>query len=137
MEEPPIAGHRAVTRQQAVNADKALFRLIGAETRLTGIKILADGTRPMDVAMKKLMRDDRVLRNLHQLPSKANVASAKVKVEPSSNAVLSSLAKLHNKIQGMSKEGQSRGGSKDALRGNGGPQRSFPQTLQGDRPRNG
>jgi hypothetical protein len=78
MEELPVGGHQSISKQQAMNADKALFRLISNDTREKGIKTQPDGTRPMLDSFRKLMRDDRVLRHLHQLPGRDSHSAGNV-----------------------------------------------------------
>eukprot|EP00971_Amphidinium_carterae_P333891 6468890-Amphidinium_carterae.1 len=70
----PPDGCKSITTGQLLNADKALFLLISAETS-GNIKEDEAGARPCDAAMVKLMWDSRVAFHLLPLPAAMRTTS--------------------------------------------------------------
>ncbi|CAE7441415.1 unnamed protein product [Symbiodinium sp. CCMP2592] len=78
MSAPVPPGFHPVTATQVVRADKELFTIMARECP-PPFKVRADGTKPLNVALKSLMLDSRI--QMWLLPSPGGVAS-KVPVGP-------------------------------------------------------
>eukprot|EP00971_Amphidinium_carterae_P277059 5498276-Amphidinium_carterae.1 len=70
----PPDGYKNVTTQQLLAADQQLFLLMSAETQ-GQVKQAEDGSKPLDVAMRRLMFDYRVAFHLQFLQGQSRPAA--------------------------------------------------------------
>ena len=67
MNEPPVAGYRPVTMEQALNTDKAVWSRVSNETR-NNLASTPPNPKPFDIAFEKFSNHPEVLFHLHPLP---------------------------------------------------------------------
>ena len=92
-----------------MNADKEMFRLLAHNCR-DGIRAKPDGTLPLDVELKRLIDHPKIVKLLTHLPAVKERQAPKKGEKSENSGVLSSINKLHAKIdsvaRGRGKQGQ-------------------------------
>ena len=75
MQKEPPMGHKYVTLQQALAADRQLWTLVAQETR-NSLQIVSGNDPPLDAAITKFADDPQVMACLMPLPSGSSSSSA-------------------------------------------------------------